>query len=163
MRIQKGYAIDKTVMVLVNSEVFAVRHDDGRIDMLNSEISAKCRALAEKIVDEILVGAYGDGSAEFHVGRNAPDTSKAVSDKIKSGSLQGLMLERFMFRAQYVGIDGAGMTDDELEVFFGRTHQSVSACRNTLMRKGYLVDSGKRRKTRSGNQAIVWEWTGKQP
>jgi hypothetical protein len=49
-----------------------------------------------------------------------------------------------------------GMTDDELEDVSGRSHQTVSATRNTLMNDGLIADSGQRRPTRYGNEAIVW-------
>lgn len=109
---------------------------------------------AEVIVDK-MVADLGDDFADFHVRRTAPDTSKAIVDKIRAGSLQDAML------ALFITWSVSGLTDDEIETRMGRTHQSVSACRNTLMRKGYVVDSGKRRRTRSGNEAIVWTWTGK--
>ena len=50
-----------------------------------------------------------------------------------------------------------GMTDDELEAATGRSHQSVSATRNTLMNDGLIEDSGLRRRTQWGNDAIVWK------
>lgn len=49
-----------------------------------------------------------------------------------------------------------GMTDDELESVSGRSHQTVSATRNTLMNDRLIADSGQRRATRYGNDAIVW-------
>lgn len=101
----------------------------------------------------------GDDDAEFRVRKNAPDTSKAIVDKIRSSSLQAVMLRAFQMPTR---ADGTGWTDDELEVYFQRTHQSVSATRNTLMRKGYVEPTEARRKTRSGNPAIVYAWTGKE-
>jgi hypothetical protein len=49
-----------------------------------------------------------------------------------------------------------GMTDDELEVVTGRSHQSVSGARATLKKDGWVADSGKRRPNRYGNEAVVW-------
>jgi hypothetical protein len=111
-------------------------------------------AYAGHVADAILAAA-GDPTATFHVRRDAPDTSKAIVDKVREGTLQAEMLRLFA-----VG-HGVDWTDDELEQALARTHQSVSATRNTLARKGYLVDSGRRRKTRSNNDAIVWVHTGK--
>lgn len=91
------------------------------------------------------------GQVEFRVRRDAPDTSKAVERKIREGTLQWRLLE--LFRA----LPNHGLTDDEIERNTHLTHQSVSAARNTLMRKGYIADSGQRRPTRSGNEAIVWK------
>jgi hypothetical protein len=93
--------------------------------------------------------------ADFMVRRDAPETSKAIVDKIRRGSLQSWLLRCFE------AVGPRGFTDDELEEATMRTHQSVSATRNTLMRKGYVRDSGSRRKTRSGNPAIVYVRTGK--
>jgi len=52
--------------------------------------------------------------------------------------------------------DGVGMTVDALEQVLNRSHQSVSARVNELRNKGWVTDSGVRRKTRSGRPAIVW-------
>ena len=58
-----------------------------------------------------------------------------------------------------------GATDDELEQITGRSHQSLSACRNSLMRSGHiepvLADDGRAltRDTRHGNAAIAWTTT----
>ena len=101
----------------------------------------------------------GDESATFHVRKDAPDTSQAVSDKIKMGSIGDHIL--FLFDQRAIFGEG-GYTDEELEYILKRKHQSVSASRNLLCRKGYLYDSGERRPTSSGNPAIVWERTDKE-
>lgn len=124
--------------------IFAVSHQRF---MVNS--------FAEPVVDALLA-KMGDDTAEFRVRRTAPDTSKGIVDKVRGGSLQDAMLSRFRAAST------TGYTDDELEQAMERTHQSVSATRNTLMRKGYVVDSGQRRRTRSGNPAIVYVPTGKE-
>src|SRR3989344_3615049 len=49
-----------------------------------------------------------------------------------------------------------GRTDDELEVLAGLSHQTTSARRRTLVLKGLVQDSGRRRATRSGRKATVW-------
>lgn len=104
---------------------------------------------------EVVIPKYEE--AEFRVGRDAPATSKAVEPKIREGSLQEHMLLLFQ-----TGVTREGWTDDELEQAMGRTHQSVSACRNTLARKGLIAATAQTRKTRSGNDAIVWVRTGVQ-
>lgn len=50
-----------------------------------------------------------------------------------------------------------GLTVFQLTQVLGREHQTVSARVNDLMRKGWCVDSGLRRKTGSGRNAIVWK------
>lgn len=113
-----------------------------------------CGDLADAIIAD-----QGDEAAEFHVRRNAPDTSKAVSDKIRKGSLQDEVLRLFE-KGYQMGM--VGFSDDEIEVALNRSHQSVSGARNTLVRKGYVVDSGERRPNRYGNMAIRWTYTGKR-
>jgi uracil-DNA glycosylase family 4 len=49
-----------------------------------------------------------------------------------------------------------GMTCDEIEIESQLTHQTASARVNELMRAGRIVDSGRKRPTRSSRQAIVW-------
>ena len=52
-----------------------------------------------------------------------------------------------------------GLTCDDLEVWLQGRHQTVSPRVNELRDKGWIVDSGKRRRTRSGRLAIVWRPT----
>ena len=53
-----------------------------------------------------------------------------------------------------------GFTVDELEVLLHLTHQCCSARARELVLKGLIRDSGQRRKTRSGRNAIVWTLVG---
>lgn len=94
-------------------------------------------------------------------GRAHPDTSHVAA----AAALPRLGTMRRAILA-WIGKRG-GMTDDELEVATGRTHQSVSAARNGLVRDGWLVSStdpaGRPavRLTRSGNAATVWYLTAR--
>lgn len=54
-------------------------------------------------------------------------------------------------------VQHGGLTDDEIETITGYAHQSASAARNSLMRDGYVWDSGERRVNRLGNPSIVWK------
>lgn len=49
-----------------------------------------------------------------------------------------------------------GLTCDEVCARLQLLVQSVTPAINTLARDGWLEDSGKRRETRSGREAIVW-------
>jgi hypothetical protein len=49
-----------------------------------------------------------------------------------------------------------GVTCDEVEVREALAHQTASARIRGLYLKGLVVESGKKRKTRSGRNAIVW-------
>lgn len=48
------------------------------------------------------------------------------------------------------------LTCEELENRLARPHQSISARLSELRRDGIIRDSGERRRSRSGNKAIVW-------
>lgn len=88
-----------------------------------------------------------------YVGHDHPATAKAMEDKQlpKSGSLRRQVYD-------WIARMG-GLTDDELEYRTGRSHQSVSAIRNSLMKDALIYDSGEVRPTRYGNDAIVWKVT----
>lgn len=83
---------------------------------------------------------------------DAPQTSHDAADtaKLRVGTLRYDVHRSIRF----AGIEGR--TDDELEEILVKSHQSVSAARNTLANDGLIVDSGVRRPTRTGNDAIVW-------
>lgn len=49
-----------------------------------------------------------------------------------------------------------GATDDEVEAIMGRSHQTVSAARNTLSSDGLILATTKKRNTRYGQPATVW-------
>lgn len=49
-----------------------------------------------------------------------------------------------------------GATDSELEEKLAMRHQTASARRRTLVLKGKVQDSGRKRATASGRQAVVW-------
>lgn len=51
----------------------------------------------------------------------------------------------------------SGMTCDEVEAATGFRHQTASARIYELRKLKLLRSSGRKRKTRSGRQAIVWE------
>lgn len=49
-----------------------------------------------------------------------------------------------------------GATCDDLELRLGLSHQTVSAAISTMLKQGMVVDSGERKKTRSGRTARVY-------
>jgi hypothetical protein len=83
---------------------------------------------------------------------NARDTSRDAARKavLKAGTRRKEIFDLIAERE-------FGLTDDEIEVLTGLTHQSASGLRNSLMRDGLLVDSDMRRKNRRGNTSIVWK------
>lgn len=86
------------------------------------------------------------------VGANHPDTSQRAAQKALPNS--GTVRRRVY---DFVASREFGATDDEIEIALDKTHQSVSAARNTLMNDGWLVDSGEERMTRSNSPAKVWK------
>lgn len=87
------------------------------------------------------------------VGHRHPETAKTAARRSmpKAGTRRGEVY-RLIQRA-----GEQGLTDDELEYKTGKSHQSVSATRNTLMNDGLIEASGFRRRTRWGNDAIAWK------
>lgn len=77
-------------------------------------------------------------------------TSKAAADEMKptAGTLRSRVLE-------YV-LKHGDATDDEIEQGLDLRHQTASARRRELVLGGQLVDTGRRRQTRSGRSATVW-------
>jgi DNA polymerase len=80
------------------------------------------------------------------------DTSEAASQSIASDSGQ---LREFIFDL-IKGSGGGGMTCDEVEVETSMRHQTASARIRELQQRGRIVDSSRRRPTRSTRLAIVW-------
>jgi hypothetical protein len=83
---------------------------------------------------------------------NARNTSRSAAEKAlpRSGTRRK---EIFDLIAEHE----FGLTDDEIEVLTGLTHQTASATRNSLMRDGLIVVSGDARTNRRGNASIVWK------
>jgi len=52
-----------------------------------------------------------------------------------------------------------GLTDEEAQSIMGMQGNSYRPCRVTLMDRGFVVDSGHRRKTRQRKDAVVWSVT----
>jgi len=78
-------------------------------------------------------------------------TSKAaaVSMKDSAKSYEVMVLD-------YIREQGeSGATADECLVSLGLTHQNGSARVSTLKRNGWVIDSGRQRRTRSGRKAAV--------
>ncbi len=83
------------------------------------------------------------------IGRRHPETSRAAAERAlpRTGSKRRQTVEAIARRAS---------TAEEVGDRFGWPHQSYSATVSTLARDGWLVDSGERRQTSTGNDAIVW-------
>lgn len=78
------------------------------------------------------------------------ETSAEAKNSIDSKTIESIVFEHI----RSSGIKGC--TCDEAEESLGLRHQTCSARFTALNKKGEIVDSGKRRLTRSGRNAIVW-------
>ena len=86
------------------------------------------------------------------ISRKAPDTSRqaGLARLPKTGTKRRETYELIQKFPE-------GLCDHEIEAITGWLHQSASSVRNSLMRDGLIYDSGLRRKTPGGNDAIVWK------
>jgi hypothetical protein len=71
----------------------------------------------------------------------------------KAGDLAGRVFAAIL-KVHHGG--AGGLTTEQIERHLSGKHQTVSPRVTELRDKGYIVDSGQRRKTASGRQAIVW-------
>lgn len=85
------------------------------------------------------------------VGHNHPDTAQAMAASFRTGTLRETV---YRLITQH-----NGLTDYDLEDITGRSHQSVSGTRNSLVKDGLVTDSGVRRRNRFDNDVIVWRAT----
>jgi hypothetical protein len=58
-------------------------------------------------------------------------------------------------------VSEAGWTDEEAANYLDMTGNSYRPCRVDLMDRGLVHDSGRRRKTAAGRNAVVWVITDK--
>jgi len=80
------------------------------------------------------------------------DTSRAAADSFGDDDLsrqKRLIMGRFETKPD-------GLTCDEIEVVLGFRHQTASARIRELVLTGFLLDTGRRRHTRSGRPARVY-------
>lgn len=86
---------------------------------------------------------------------HAHDTERAAASWImpRSGTLRRLVLDAIAAAYFY------GLTDDEMQVQLGMNPSTQRPRRVELSEDGWITDSGDRRTTRGGRQAIVWKLT----
>lgn len=86
------------------------------------------------------------------IGRRSQKTSQMAAERVlpRTGTKRKKVFDLIKASAE------TGLCDHEIEGLTGWLHQSASSIRNGLMNDGWIKDSGKRRKTPQGNNAIVW-------
>ena len=90
---------------------------------------------------------------------SAPDTSHEAGEWMKQFALtDACAVFRQIYWAWRNGPreETVGLTCDDVERRLDRSHQTISPRINELRDTGWIIDSGVRRKTRSGRAAIVW-------
>lgn len=83
--------------------------------------------------------------------RDHGETSHDAADKITS--ISGRQ-RRLVF--ELIAASECGMTDEEMQLQSGLSPSSQRPRRVELVEGGHIVDSGARRKTKSGREAVVW-------
>jgi hypothetical protein len=83
---------------------------------------------------------------------NSPDTSIEAAHRVDVAGLLKDCLEAIAQSAN-------GLTNDEIAIATRHPLNSISPRSAQLKRKGLIKDSGKRRPTRTGSKAIVWQIT----
>lgn len=89
-----------------------------------------------------------------HARANSPETSQEAAEWMTRNFRAGHAAARVY--AVISTIPG-GLTTDQVQQRMRETHQTVSPRITELRDRGLIKDSGRRRKTRSGRAAIVWE------
>ena len=115
------------------------------------------RTLIGAVEDHDRIGL--DATVQPTIGNNTTDTSAAAGASVRKSV--GQLAQQCLDEIKVVTESGGyGLSVDQIEIILNRSHQSVSARVNELRDKGWVRDSGHRRRTRSGRKAIVWEPTG---
>jgi predicted ArsR family transcriptional regulator len=84
---------------------------------------------------------------------NAPETSAAAA--VANAPRSGTQRARVLIAVARHG----GLTDDEIGMVCGLSGNAVRPRRGELVQGGYVEDSGDRRPSAMGNEAVVWTAT----
>lgn len=127
------------------------------IGNLDERYRANCDlADALQALDALEAGEITDTSGPHVYG--SPETSAAAASL--SGPLAGTLRRAIIDEIRCTPDALKGLTEDELEVRLKRSHSSVSSAVNHLATViNWLQDSGYRRVTRGGRDAIIWGLT----
>lgn len=86
------------------------------------------------------------------IANNAQRTSRAVAEQVlpKTGTLRRQVYEYFSRR----GLNGS--TDEEAQAALNIDGNTMRPTRGSLVKDGYLIDTGTTRKNAKGHECIVW-------
>ena len=97
--------------------------------------------------DQLDIGLFSDPARS---GAAGTQLAAAVAVYPGSGTARRKVLDFIGLRRDQ------GATDEEIEIELRMRHQTASARRNELTADGWIEDSGRRRPTTSGREAVVW-------
>ena len=114
--------------------------------------------LCIELLEADLSRRTGKGSLPPH--QSHSDTSRAAAKAIapKFGTMMRTVLEHLAFYRNGL-TDECGLTDEEGQQITAMPGNSYRPSRVTLMDRGFVVDSGIRRKTHQRKDAVVWSVT----
>lgn len=92
---------------------------------------------------------YYNGNLENQKGVMQPTSLEALKSIDRMSIMEKVLCELKILQS----------TDDELEQRMGLRHQTLSSCRRQCVIREWVVPTGKKRPTRSGRNANVWELT----
>lgn len=117
------------------SEVHEIISEYSRIKKLQRDKTQRIRAVDDNAVVTSL--------------KSQRTSSKAASNVLpRTGSIRRQIFDLIQ--------NHGGLSDDALENIMQGKHQTISASRHSLVRDGWLIDSGRTAKNASGNDCIVW-------
>jgi hypothetical protein len=112
-----------------------------------------------KDIVRVLRSASGKGKGAWfsHLPKHQvhSDTSREAAEHVapRFGRITQIVYQ------QFIAAGHAGLTDEEGAIKLGMTGNSYRPCRVDLMDRGLVHDSGRRRKTIAGRNAVVWTVT----
>lgn len=117
------------------SEVHEIITEHLRIKKLQRDKTQRIRAVDENAVVTSIKSQSTSSSAAKNVLPRTGSIRRQIFDLIQNHN---------------------GLTDDALERILEGKHQTISASRHSLVKDGWLVDSGRTAKNAQGNDCIIW-------
>lgn len=124
----------------VRERLISIRSDD----MFVADMIRMCIAICDE--------ALQPGKLPPHQTHSETSVEAAMAIAPKFGPKVNSVL---IFLSQH----GRGLTDEEAQRLMGMEGNSYRPCRVTLADKGYVWDTGERRKTAQNKRAMVWAIT----
>jgi hypothetical protein len=124
---------------------------DAALEFSGLPLYSGARLDSERTLEHACRTLVALGPRRAPVGRLHPQTSLEAAEWMsrRAGDVVGRV-----FKVIYLS---DGLTADQVQQRLSGSHQSISPRVTDLRNKGWIVDSGRRRRTRSGRKAIVWE------